>query len=213
MNFKEYLEKGGAVIIHDGSERENEADLIFYAGAVDKKKIAVLRKDAGGLICVALSDELSNKLNLPFKTEILSNDERVKDLVVKKTPYGDRPAFSITVNHKGTHTGITDEDRAKTINGLFEIIEREYPEKEFRNDFYTPGHVHLLRASPNGKRCGHTELSVKLAEKTGLKGVMVLCEMLDDETGKALSFEKTKMYAEKYGIPVFSKKELEVLYS
>src|SRR4030043_404760 len=111
-NLKEYFESGGPIIIHDGGERENEADLVFYAGGITPASIAMLREKAGGLICLALSSGTAKGLNLPYLKEIYSANPSTREMVLGKAPYGDESAFSISINHRDTYTGITDKDRA-----------------------------------------------------------------------------------------------------
>src|SRR5271157_218576 len=112
----ESLKKGMMILIYDGDEREGEADLVIGGRFIKPEVVRKLRKDAGGLICQAIPKEGAERLGLPFMTDILeSAGGQVKALSCLKTAYGDRPAFSIAVNHKGVYTGITDNDRSLTI--------------------------------------------------------------------------------------------------
>lgn len=191
------LRNGRMVSVYDGDEREGEADLIFNAKFADPQKIEILRKEAGGLICVAIDQEIATRMQLPYYTDILaSSDVEIKAMECAKTAYNDKPAFAIPVNHKGVYTGITDNDRALTIKKIAELAEKNGNlREEFIRDFYSPGHVFLLIGRGIENRKGHTELSLELARKAGLIGTMVLCEMLG--SGTALSKEKAKEYAEK----------------
>ncbi|MBU0532911.1 3,4-dihydroxy-2-butanone-4-phosphate synthase [Candidatus Micrarchaeota archaeon] len=193
------LRKGSMVLIYDGDEREGEADIIFHAKFVTPDKIEKLRKEAGGLICLAIEPMIAKRMGLVFYTDILaSSDAEIKEMECTKTAYKDKPAFSIPVNYKGVYTGITDNDRALTIKKMSELAENEGDlKKELIADFYSPGHVFLLIGRGIENRKGHTELALELAKKAGLKGVMVLCEMLGK--GKALSKENAQKYAEENG--------------
>lgn len=191
--IKKYLLKNKPILLFDSENREGETDVVFYPENLTHDEIRFLRKEGGGLICVALSEEHSDSLGLPFIMDLIP--PTLFKLKIKKTPYGDKPAFSISINHSDTFTGITDEDRANTITSFFQIA-REKNQKKFLSNFYSPGHVFLLRADESRNRKGHTEISTALLKKLDLIPVAVLCEMLDSN-GKALSKEKAKKFAEK----------------
>jgi 3,4-dihydroxy 2-butanone 4-phosphate synthase len=160
--------------------------------------IAQLRNDAGGLVCVAVSHAVAEAFGLPFLEDALDHPTAEDhDL-----SYDDRSSFSLSVNHRDTDTGITDEDRSLTVRALASAAAT--PERtKFAVEFRSPGHVTLLRAAPNllADRRGHTELGVALAEASDVPPAVVVCEMLDDETGGALSPSDAALYAEGHGIP------------
>ncbi|PSP73275.1 3,4-dihydroxy-2-butanone-4-phosphate synthase, partial [Halobacteriales archaeon QH_9_66_26] len=106
--------RGDPVLVHDAADREGETDLIYPAGAVTPDAVARLRNDAGGLVCVALSDGVASAFDLPFTREIVDHPAADGD----ELAYGDRSSFSLTVNHRDTYTGITDDDRSLTITAL-----------------------------------------------------------------------------------------------
>lgn len=188
------IKNGKMIIIYDGDEREGEADLLFCARFCDPLKIEKLRKDAGGLICLAIDKKDADKLELPFYTDILENSI-MKEISCKKTAYGDKPAFSIAINHNGVHSGITDIDRALTITKFDQLIQTNPTKKAFVNDFYSPGHVFLLIGRGIKNRKGHTELALEMAKRASMDGGMVLCEMLGSK--KALSKSDAIEYAKK----------------
>ncbi|MGQ9788461.1 MAG: 3,4-dihydroxy-2-butanone-4-phosphate synthase [Candidatus Hadarchaeaceae archaeon] len=203
------LRSGEFLLLHDGSDRENEVDLIILAEAVKPTHVATMRLDAGGLICVALHPKIADSFGLPYLTDIY-REARQKFKILdaiwpNDIPYDERSAFSITVNHRKTFTGITDADRALTISELGKLgsgARGQNMAQEFGREFRSPGHVHLLRAA-NGllaERRGHTELVTVLAELAGVTPLVAICEMLDSETNRALSREKAKMYGSKHGI-------------
>ena len=202
------LKQGGMVVIYDGDEREGEADLVFHASFASPDKIERLRKDAGGLICLAIESEVAKRMALPFYTDILAaSNLEIKSMECTKTAYKDKPSFSIPINHKGVYTGITDNDRTLTIKKIAELAEHDGDLKEkLIENFYSPGHIFLLIGRGIENRKGHTELTLELAKKAGLKGTMVLCEMLGKE--KALPKEKAKEYAEKNGFVFLEGREI-----
>lgn len=185
---------GDPVLIHDATDREGETDLVYPAQAVTPSAVTRMRNDAGGLVCVAVADRVACQWDLPFLQEALDHPATVNhDL-----GYDERSSFSLTVNHRDTYTGITDDDRAYTIAAIG--MGAAAPETlDFSAAFRTPGHVHLLRAAPDlvADREGHTELSLLLTEAAGLPPAAVVCEMLDDETGRALPPTTAKRYADR----------------
>jgi 3,4-dihydroxy 2-butanone 4-phosphate synthase len=188
--------KGDPVLVHDASKRENEIDLVYPAHAVTPSDVARLRNDAGGLVCVALSHDVAEAFELPFVHETVTHPaSKGLDL-----PYDERSSFSLTVNHRDTYTGITDNDRALTISRLGEMAEAPDGD-EFVDEFHVPGHVHLLKAAPGllENRQGHTELGIVLAEMADVSPAVVVCEMLDDTTGGARSRSNASAYAEENG--------------
>ena len=195
-----HLRKGGIVAIYDGDEREGEADLVFHAAFATPEMVERLRRDAGGLVCLAIESSLAERMGLPFYTDILANsDLEIKAMECTKTAYKDKPAFAIPVNHKGVYTGITDNDRALTIKKMAELAENNGDLKQkLVRDFYSPGHVFLLIGRGIKNRKGHTELALELARRAGMSGMIVLCEMLG--SGNALPKEKAREYAKKNGM-------------
>ena len=107
---------GDPVLIHDAADREGEVDLVYPAAAVEPDDVARMRNDAGGLVCVALPDDVCDAWGLPFAQSTIGHPAaEAHDLT-----YDDRSSFSITVNHRDAVTGITDDDRALTISALGE---------------------------------------------------------------------------------------------
>ena len=188
--------RGEPVLVHDAADREGETDLVYPASDVDPAAVARMRNDAGGLVCVALSDAVSEELGLPFVQETIDHGLAADH----ELAYDERSSFSLTVNHRETFTGITDADRALTISELGALAAA--PDYDaFVDSFRAPGHVHLLRAAPDllHDRKGHTELGVALAQAAEREPAVVVCEMLDDETGGALSPTDARAYARRHG--------------
>jgi 3,4-dihydroxy 2-butanone 4-phosphate synthase len=203
------LRKGRFVLIHDSLGRENEVDMAIAGEKIKPEDVARLRTDGGGLICVALSKQIARRLKLPFIQEVYkrSNMEIFKALKADDIPYDEKSAFSLTINHRKTFTGITDKDRALTIRE-FALLCKKPSLRKFGKKFRTPGHVHLLISAGIEKRKGHTELSTKLAKMAGLTGVMAICEMMDGKTKKALSLEKSGKYARKNNLTLIDSKQI-----
>ncbi len=188
------LRAGEPVLVHDAVDREGETDLIYHADAVTPDAVARLRNDAGGLVCVALGHDIAEAFELPFYSEAIDHPATADH----ELGYDDRSSFSLTVNHHETYTGITDADRSTTIQALGAAATS--PETvDFAGEFRVPGHVHLLKAAPDllAQREGHTELGVALAEAAALSAAVVVCEMLDDETGEALTPADARAYADR----------------
>jgi 3,4-dihydroxy 2-butanone 4-phosphate synthase len=196
---------GEPVLIHDAADREGETDLVYPASGVTTEAVARMRNDAGGLVCTALSHEVAEAFDLPFMQDVIDHEMAADhDLA-----YDERSSFSLTVNHRETFTGITDEDRALTITELARAAAAP-DEVDFAAEFRAPGHVHLLRAAPDllADRLGHTELGVALAAAADTAPAVVVCEMLDDETGKALPPAAAQAYGERTGIPYVEGSEI-----
>jgi len=210
------------VLVHDASDRENEVDMVIAAEAVEPHHVATMRRDGGGLICVALHPRIADNLGLPYMTEIYgAASSRYNVLEATKPddiPYDERSAFSISVNHRRTFTGITDVDRALTIRELGKLGARALDGPmagEFGRNFRSPGHVPILRAANDLvlERRGHTELVVALAEMAGITPAVAICEMLDGETNRALSWGKAVGYAGEKGLPCLKASEILEAYT
>jgi len=187
---------GDPVLVHDAADREGEVDLVYPAEAVTPAAVARLRNDAGGLICVAVGDAAADAFDLPFLADVIDHPAADHGHL----GYDDRSSFSLPVNHRDTFTGITDEDRALTITELARAA-ADPDDVDFAAEFRAPGHVHVLRAAPSlSDREGHTELAVALAAEAGVAPAAVVCEMLDADTGEALSVADAKAYADREGL-------------
>lgn len=203
------LRAGKFVLLHDAASRENETDMVIVAEMVEPRHVTRMRRDAGGLMCVALHPKAAENLGLPYLTDIYnpasSFFEVLKVTKPDDLPYDERSAFSISVNHRRTFTGITDSDRALTISELGKISARAFNGpaiEDFGRNFRSPGHVPLLRAARGllSERQGHTELVVALTEMAGLTPAAAVCEMLDAGTHRALSRDGAKKYAADNGL-------------
>ncbi len=198
----EALGKGLPVFIHDSSSREDEVDMVFYAPLITPGKIALMRKEGGGLICYAMPLSVGQVLGLRYMDEIL-REVGYSELATRRLGYGDPPNFSLWVNHKDVVTGIRDVDRAKTIKELDSLVEAvlqgraEEARSKFIKEFVAPGHVPVLLGRGLSVRKGHTELSLALAEMGNLRPSVVIVEMLDE--GGAADINRVSKLAEHVG--------------
>jgi 3,4-dihydroxy 2-butanone 4-phosphate synthase len=218
-NVKEALRNGKMILLYDADDREGETDMVIPALNTTPADVARMRCDGGGLICVAVHGDAADRLGLPFMSELLKSvskngNNSLLSLVEKKgdIPYDSRSSFSLWVNHRKTFTGITDNDRAFTINKVGEIVKRvmKGEKLDFGREFRSPGHVALLRAASGllDERRGQTELSIELAMMSEITPSMVVCEMLDGCTGKALSKEDARKYATRHHMPFIEGKNI-----
>lgn len=198
------LARGEFVLLYDFDNRERETDFAIRSDAVTPAHIRQMRKDGGGLICTAVHPDAAKRLGLPFAHDLL----RACSLVEKdgEVPYDrkNHSSFSLWVNHRETYTGITDRDRALTVTAIAEEVKRSLNGggHDFAAHFRTPGHMALLRAADRllDERRGQTELSIALAGMADITPAVTICEMLDDDTGFALSKEGAMEYARKHGL-------------
>lgn len=189
QNALERLKNGDLVIVMDDLDREAEGDLIGLASKVTPQKVNFMTKYARGLMCVPMVPAVAQKLELPQMT---GNNT---DL------FG--TAFTISVDHKSTTTGISAFDRWRTIKNLADP-------KATGDDFYKPGHLFPLVAKDNGvlERNGHTEAAVDLAKLAGEEPVAYICEILKANGEMARSKELHEM-AEEYSLPLITIQELQ----
>jgi 3,4-dihydroxy 2-butanone 4-phosphate synthase len=204
-NVFRQLKKGRFILLHDSENREDETDMVVLSEHVRPEHIAKMRTDAGGLICAAVGNEVAESTGLPFMADVLITAEN-KYPVLKKMrgediKYDKKSAFSLTVNHRKTFTGISDIDRALTISELG-VFCRDHksikdPATVFGSKFRSPGHIPLLISSGLESRQGHTELTCAIAEMGDLTPSVVVCEMMDEKTHKSLTLKDARAYAKK----------------
>ena len=205
------LAEGEPVLIFDAADREAETDMVFLSEKATPETIRLLRKDAGGLFCTAISEELRQRLDLPFFSELLTLAGREYPglpRLAERPRYDRRSAFGITINHRQNFTGVPDNDRALTIRTVGELareaakLSDEQLRAKFLEAFISPGHVYLLYSAPTllAERKGHTELAISLARMAALSESVTVCEMLGD-SGGARSPEAARQYADSHGWP------------
>ncbi len=179
----EDLKLGKMVIIVDDENRENEGDLVLPADFVTSSAINFMSHQARGLICVALTAEQLDRLQLSLMVDPEKN----------RTP--NKTAYTISVEAaEGITTGISSADRARTVQALSNPAST--PE-----DIITPGHVFPIRSHKGGvlKRAGHTEASVDLCRLAGLTPAAVICEIVNPD-GTMARAPDLKTFSEKHGI-------------
>ncbi len=210
------LAGGRPILLYDLDGREQETDMIVAGQLITPDHITTLRTEAGGLICAAITSETAAKLGLPYLRDLYqsSNWPTLKALSSPQAPYGGYPAFSVTLNHRDTYTGVTDLERHTTIRQLASLVAEASADpardwaRVLAERFRSPGHVHVLIGGNLAERQGHTELSLELATMAGLHPVMAICEMLDGQTHKALSKLKAAEYARRHGLVLVEAREV-----
>ncbi|TMN22807.1 bifunctional 3,4-dihydroxy-2-butanone-4-phosphate synthase/GTP cyclohydrolase II [Lentibacillus cibarius] len=156
------LKEGRPVIVVDDENRENEGDLVALSEKATPDVINFMITHAKGLVCTSIKPDLAKKLKLP----LMSNDS--------SDPF--ETAFTVSIDHRETATGISTEDRSKTIRAL------THPDT-VAADFKRPGHVFPLIAKGGGvlERPGHTEASADLAALCGAFPSGFICEIIKDD--------------------------------
>jgi 3,4-dihydroxy 2-butanone 4-phosphate synthase len=221
----EALRNGHPILLYDFDDRETETDIVISAEAITPREVYRLRRDAGGLICTAIDPVICEKLGIPYIADVLryagnsGNGFKAIESIYERAgdiPYDTKSSFSLWVNHRKTFTGITDNDRALTIAKLAEATKKAMGGEhvDFGAEFRSPGHMPLLRAAPNllNDRRGQTELSIVLARAANITPAMVMCEMLDGSTGKALGKKDAMEYGRKHGMVFVEGKDVVVYF-
>lgn len=169
------IKEGKIVVVIDDEDRENEGDLLMAAEKVTPQAINFMATYGRGLICMPIEEEKAKELNL--------------NQMVENNTDNHETAFTVSIDHINTTTGISAYERALTIRKVLESTEA--------NEFRRPGHVFPLIAKSGGvlKRVGHTEAAVDLAKLAGLKPAGVICEIMSKDgtmarTPELLQFAK-----------------------
>lgn len=213
------LAAGEPVLVFDAEDREGETDLVILSERATPELVRLLRRDAGGLVCTAISDELRRRLGLPFYTEMLAAASpafpTLRGLQVERLKYDTRSPFGVHVHHRSNYTGIPDRDRAVAIRAVGELA-RDAPgladaplRERFLGEFASPGHLPILYAAPGllAERKGHTELVISLARMGGLSESGTVCEMLGDSGGPR-DPAAARRYAEDHGFEFLEGRQL-----
>lgn len=206
------LRSGECILIHDWNNRENEIDMVCYAGFVSVSIIYKLRTEAGGLICYGTSENIMKILGLTFLSELFNQHEILKPLVSKKPRYGDVSPFVLWVNSIDVNTGISDIDKVKTVSKLDEVVmlihsgRIEDGKHLFYENFYSPGHVPIVAARDIRFRRGHTELAIALTQLAKLRPSVVFAEMLG--YGTSLNLNEAKRYADENNLVLVTGDEI-----
>lgn len=185
----EHYRAGGMVIIADRADRENEGDLVVATEMITADQVAFMMREARGLICVSLSSEIAERLDLPLQ------------VIANNSPFG--TAFTVSVDHRSVvGHGVTAESRARTMRGLV-------ADSAMAQDFISPGHVFPLVANPAGVlgRQGQTEGSYDLSQLAGLKPSGVICEILNPD-GTMARGPELQEFARNHQIPITTVDEI-----
>ncbi|GKV66785.1 MULTISPECIES: bifunctional 3,4-dihydroxy-2-butanone-4-phosphate synthase/GTP cyclohydrolase II [unclassified Sporosarcina] len=173
----EDLKQGKVVIVVDDEDRENEGDFVALADQITPEIINFMAAKGRGLICVPIMEEKAQQLGLQMMTDHNTDTHGT--------------AFTISVDHITTHTGISAFERADTIVKMMEPAAAA-------NEFKRPGHIFPLVAKSGGvlERTGHTEAAVDLARLAGSSPAGVICEIMNDDGTMARVPELRKMSEE-----------------
>ncbi|WP_386688283.1 3,4-dihydroxy-2-butanone-4-phosphate synthase [Lonepinella sp. MS14437] len=189
FNALKAFQQGNGVLVLDDEDRENEGDLIFPAETINTEQMAKLIRYGSGIVCLCITDELCQQLDLPP--------------MVQDNTSVNRTAFTVTIEAaQGVSTGVSAADRVTTIKAA--IADNAKP-----TDLHHPGHVFPLRAVKGGvlKRRGHTEASVDLAVLAGYKPAAVICEITNDD-GTMARTPQIVEFAQKFDYPVLTIEDL-----
>lgn len=182
------LRQGKIVIVVDDEDRENEGDFIVLADKVTPEAINFMITEGRGLVCVAISQQRANQLQL-------------KPMVAQNTDFHGT-AFTVSVDHKLTTTGISAVERAMTVRALVD-------DTTGAEDFRKPGHMFPLIAKDGGvlRRAGHTEAAVDLARLSGGAEAGVICEVIKED-GTMARLPDLAELATKHGLKLITIKDL-----
>ena len=181
--------KGKMFILVDDKNRENEGDLVIPGSKCNSKSINFMAKHGRGLICLALTKKQIDNLNLPLMSP--NNKSRMQT------------AFTISIEaNKGITTGISAQDRAKTIKTAINPKVR-------KKDIVSPGHVFPLVARNGGvlERAGHTEASVDISKLSNLNASSVICEVMNED-GRMARLNDLYKFSKKHKIKLASIEDL-----
>ena len=185
----EDLRQGKVILCTDDPDRENECDFICAAEFATTENVNFMAKYAKGLICMSMSIDLCRKLMFPQMVTTNTDNHET--------------AFTVSIDHVDTTTGISAEERGYTARKC--VDENARPE-----DFRRPGHMFPLMAKPNGvlERNGHTEATVDLMRLAGLKECGLCCEIMRDD-GTMMRTPELIELAEKWDLKFISIKALQ----
>ena len=185
----EDMRQGKPVLVMDDFDRENEADLIVAAETLNVETMARMIRDGSGIVCLTLTDELADHLELPAMVQ--DNSSQFKT------------AFTVSIEAaKDVTTGVSAQDRTTTIHTAIKT-------GAVASDLNRPGHVFPLRGRKGGvlERRGHTEGSIDLARLAGLKPAGVLCEVTNPD-GTMASGIQVLAYAQTHRLTVITIEEI-----
>jgi 3,4-dihydroxy 2-butanone 4-phosphate synthase/GTP cyclohydrolase II len=186
----EDIRQGKIIIVADDEDRENEGDMICASEAITPEIVNFMIKEARGLMCVSLTDERCQALGL----EMMVNQNTTSH----ETPF----TVSVDLLGNGCTTGISAQDRAKTIQALVDPATQP-------TDLGRPGHIFPLKSRSEGvlRRTGHTEASMDFARLAGFKPSGVLIEILNED-GSMARLPDLRVIADKFDLKLVTIKDL-----
>lgn len=182
------LKDGKAIIVIDDENRENEGDFIALAEFATPEIVNLMATEGRGLICVPVEEDIARRLKIGLMTDN-NTDE-----------YG--TAFTISIDHRETTTGISAYERSRTITSMLD------PDAK-ASDFKRPGHVFPLIAKKGGvlRRAGHTEAAVDLAKLAGSPPAGVICEIMNPD-GTMARVDDLQEVAKRLGMGILTIQDL-----
>ncbi len=185
----EDLRQGKLILVTDDPDRENEGDLICAAEFATTENVNFMATHGKGLICMPMSEEYVQKLRFPQMVQYNTDNHET--------------AFTVSIDHVSTTTGISAAERS--VTALKCVEEGAKPE-----DFRRPGHMFPLLAKKNGvlEREGHTEATVDLCRLAGLKACGLCCEVMRDD-GTMMRTPELMELSERYGLTFITIKDLQ----
>ena len=185
----EDLRQGKLILVTDDPDRENEGDLICAAEFATTENVNFMATHGKGLICMPMSEEYVQKLRFPQMVQYNTDNHET--------------AFTVSIDHVSTTTGISAAERS--VTALKCVEEGSRPE-----DFRRPGHMFPLLAKKNGvlERNGHTEATVDLCRLAGLKACGLCCEVMKDD-GTMMRTPELMELSERFGLTFITIKDLQ----
>lgn len=184
------IKAGKVIIVVDDEDRENEGDFLVAAEAITPEIVNFFATEGRGLICVPITEDRADELGL--------------ELMVKNNSAAYETAFTVSVdlNGHGCTTGISTQDRYKTIKALVDPLTDP-------NDLGKPGHIFPLRAKKAGvlRRAGHTEAAIDLARLAGFRPAGAIVEILNED-GTMARLPELMVISKKFGLKIISIEDL-----
>lgn len=183
------IAQGQMIIVVDDENRENEGDLLMAADLITPKHVNFMITKGKGLLCVPITEEYAQRLDIPLMTH--ENSER----------HGTKFAISVDAI-AGTTTGISASERAKTVRAMAD------PQSK-AGDFMRPGHIFPLIAEKGGvlKRAGHTEAAIDLTKMAGLNPIGAICEIIKED-GEMARLDDLILFAREHDLKIITIEEL-----
>ncbi|MEZ8630014.1 3,4-dihydroxy-2-butanone-4-phosphate synthase [Vibrio lentus] len=191
-NALQALREGRGVLLLDDEDRENEGDIIYSVEHLTNAQMALMIRECSGIVCLCLTDEQANQLELP--PMVVDNNS------------ANQTAFTVTIEAKvGVTTGVSAADRVTTIKTAANPTANP-------TDLARPGHVFPLRARKGGvlARRGHTEGTVDLMQMAGLQSAGVLCEVTNPD-GTMAKAPEIVAFGKMHNMPVLTIEDM-VMY-